>query len=311
MKQKILVTGGAGFQGSHIIEHLLAEGHDVTILNTSSERSEKNLSRFQKSPRVVFGSVTDKEVVEKTVREHDVIMHLAARVNVDESIKYPFAFIETNIHGTYNILEAIRKNGGNQRLIYASTSEVYGSHPEKESLGEEIELRPHSPYAASKAAADRMCFAYYKTYGLPITIVRPFNIYGERQKDGVGGAMIPIFVKKALNNEPITIFGDGSQTRDYMHVSDLVQGYDIVLKNDALNGQVINFGSGKETSIKDIALYIAKKLNAQIEHKEQRPGEVARFPIANITKASSFGFKPKVDIWDGLERYISWRKNQN
>ena len=305
----ILITGGAGFQGSHLAEHFHKKGHEITILNTFSDRAKVLLGQLNLPWHCVWGSITDRELVEKTIRDHDVVFHLAARINVDESIKDPEAFLATNVYGTYNVLEAVKKY--DNRLIFASSCEVYGAPTEHILVNEKTELRPHSPYAASKAAADRLCFSYYKTYGINVTIVRPFNIYGERQKEGPGGAAVAIFVRKSLQNEPIIIFGDGSQTRDYLNIDDLVRAYDMVFQHKELAGETINFGTGKETSIREIAEYVSKKLNTNIEYKESRLGEVKSFVAADITKARSLGFEPRVNIWDGIDRYIEWRKQQS
>lgn len=307
---KILITGGGGFQGSHLAESLIDKGHKVTILTTYNEESERNTEGFyEKGITVVYGSITDRIIVNKTAPGHDVIFHLAANVNVDESLEDPLSFVQVNItQGTFNILEICKKH--NIRLIYASTCEVYGDGhdlDDGELLTETAELKPNSPYAASKASADRLCYSYYKSFDMNITIVRPFNIYGERQKDGTFGALIPIMVRKALTGVKLTVFGDGSATRDYLYISDLIDAYNIVLENDTLSGKAINFGSGVDTSVKDISEYIAKKLDAEIEYGPARPGEVMRFP-ADISLAKSIGFEPKVDIWKGIDRYIEWAK---
>lgn len=305
---KILVTGGAGFQGSHLTESLLQKGHEVTILNTHSDIVSPNIANFKDDVNIVFGSITDKTLVDKTVHGKDVVFHLAANINVDQSLKDPYSFIQCNVVGTHNVIEAVRQN--NIRMIHASTCEVYGDGhniKEGELLTEASELSPNSPYAASKAAADRWCVAYYKSFGTDVTIVRPFNIFGERQKSGTFGALIPILVRKALSGVKLTINGDGSATRDFMHVSDLVQAYNLVLEHEELSGKAINFASGVNTSVKDIAEYIAKKLDADIEYGPERPGEVMRFP-ADISLAKSIGFEPKVDIFEGIDRYIEWAK---
>ncbi len=304
---KVLITGGLGFQGTHLTKHLLSNDHEVTVLNTLSEDTTNHLNFLDKKPKIVWGSVTDKELVRKTVREHDVVFHLAARINVDESIKDPLAFFDVNINGTVNVLEAVREN--KNRLIYASTCEVYGVVPDKPCLDEESVLRPHSPYAASKAAADRVCFAYFKSYGTNVTIIRPFNIYGEGQKEGEFGALIAILVKRALDGNNLQVFGSGTQTRDYMNVQDLVDSYDLILNTNNTAGEVYNFGTGVETSVKDIAEYVAKKIGVIVEYGEARPGEVSRF-CADISKAKKIGFEPKIGIWEGIDRYINWRKSQ-
>jgi len=308
---RILITGGGGFQGSHLAESLIGKGHVVTILTTYSERSLKNIAAFKDKLTIVWGSITDKEAVDKTVRDHDVVFHLAAHINVDESLHDPVVFFYANILGTYYVLEAVRKYGN--RLIYTSTCEVYGdghNFKKDESLNESAELRPNSPYAASKAAADRVCHSYFKSFGLDVTIVRPFNVYGERQKNEKFGALVPILVTKALRGENLTVFGDGRATRDYTHVSDIVAGYNIVLENRSLKGAVVNFASGENIRVGDIAKYIAKKLGVSVVYGPARPGEVSRFP-ADVSFAHSLGYAPRVSMWEGLDRYIAWAQENS
>jgi dTDP-glucose 4,6-dehydratase len=291
---------------------LLAIGHQVTILNTLSVAAKHNMRHFAANELadIVFGSVTDWELVSKTAREHDVIFHLAANINVDKSLQDPRSFLETNVLGTYHVLEAARELGS--RVIFASTCEVYGdghSLAPDALLDETAELRPNSPYAASKAAADRLCYSYYRSHGMDVTMVRPFNIFGDRQKSGAFGALIPILVRRAIAGHDLTVFGDGSATRDYLHVSDVVEAYRLVLESPNLTGRAINFASGTNTSVRDIAEYIAAKFSARVVQGPARPGEVTRFP-ASIAAAKSIGFAPKVGIWAGIDRYIEWAKEQ-
>lgn len=300
----ILITGGAGFQGTHLAQKMLALGHDVTVLNTLTPQASGN-EQYLKGCHVLWGSVTDAEVTEKAMRGKRLVFHLGARVNVDESIAHPWEAMEVNVRGTYNVLEAVKKTGA--RMIFTSSCEVYGL-PEKAPVSENAELRPMSPYAASKAAADRLCFAYAQTYKTPVTIARFFNIYGERQKEGTFGAVIPIFVARALAGKPITVFGDGEQTRDYLHVSDVMRAYEMLLKHPELSGEVVNFGSGKATRIKDIAEHIAKRMKGSVVYAEGRPGEASNM-IADYFKAERLlGWKPTVNIFDGIDRYIEWRR---
>lgn len=308
---RILITGGGGFQGSHLTESLVAQGHQVSVLNTYSSAGLKNLEAVQGKINTIWGSVTDKELVEKSVRGHDVVFHLAGRINVDESLKDPLSFFYANVLGTHNVLEAVKHNQA--RLIFTSTCEVYGDgHNLKdgELLNESAEMRPNSPYAASKAAADRIAYAYFKSYGVNVTIIRPFNIYGERQKSGLFGALIPILVAKAQRGENITVNGDGSATRDYSHVSDIIQAYNLALNTPDLAGRAINFASGESIRIRDIAEHIAGKLGVAVVYGPARPGEVKRFP-ADISLAKSLGYAPRVGIWEGIDRYIAWAKNSN
>ena len=300
---RILVTGGAGFQGSHLAEKWVRAGHALTVLNTYSLQAERNIASFHDDMTVVWGSVTDREVVEKTVRGHDVVVHLAAWINVDESIASPRSFLDVNLGGTLNVLDAVSHTDA--RMIYASSCEVYGS-AEQSPLTEHAELRPHSPYAASKAGADRMCFAHHKTYGLDVTIMRPCNVFGERQKSGRGGAVIPIFANLAAEGKPLTVFGTGSQRREYMHVKDLVTAYDLVLQRDDLTGATLNVGTGETPSIKEIAGFIGNKMGARIINKPARPGEVPGF-VLDSSSIRGLGFAPQVKFWDGLSSYLEGR----
>jgi dTDP-glucose 4,6-dehydratase len=297
---RILVTGGAGFQGSHLVEACLSAGHQITVLNTFSPRALKNIEAFVDRTAVVWGSVTDPEIVEKTVRGHEVVFHLAGRIHVDESIDTPVSYLNTNVLGTYNILQAIRKEKA--RLIFSSSVEVYGAS-DGEVLTETSPLRPHSPYAASKAAADRLCHAYWTTYGLDVCIVRPCNIYGPRQKAGKGGAVIPIFVEQALAGKPLLVYGTGQQRREYMHVSDLVKAYLLLLERDDVKGETINVGSGERIAIGAIADFIADKLRTSVEHGPARAGEVSEFSL-DSSKIKALGFKHEMPFWRGLEAYV-------
>ena len=302
---RILITGGAGFQGSHLAEFWLDAGHQVTLLNTYSEEALRNIESFADRVRTIWGSVTDTEIVEKTLRDEDVVVHLAARISVDESIDSPRSTVDVNVLGTWNILEAVRKSRA--RLIYASSCEVYGS-AQPVPVDEHSGLMPHSPYAASKAAADRLCFAYYKTYGVAVTVARPCNIYGERQRSGGGGAVIPIFLDKALKGEPLTVFGDGQQRREYMFIDDLVAAYDLILNRSELAGETINFGTGETVPVKEIAERITNTIGGSINYGSERPGEVHGFQL-DSGKASGLGFNPAVGFSEGLARYIQWRRD--
>ena len=304
---RILVTGGAGFQGSHLIERLLKRGHAVMSLNTPSATAIKNLAPLRNRIEAVWGSITDAEIVSKAVRDQDVVFHLAAYVNVDESLLHPETVIATNVLGSMNVLNAVRKAGN--RLILVSSCEAYGDgHVGKDALKETAELRPNSPYAASKAAVDRIAHAYYRSFGVDVTIIRPFNIFGERQKSGTFGALIPRMVSAAMAGNNLTVFGDGKQERDYTYISDIIDAYDIVLNRKDLSGKIINFGSGKSTRIIDIATYVAKKLRVDVVHADARPGEVKRF-IGDSTFAKSLGWSPRVNIYVGIDRYIKWAKS--
>lgn len=305
---KILVTGGAGFQGRYLCEFLVLNKHKVTIFNNYSDQAVRNITHIKDKIIIIWGDITDQKSVNKAVGGHDLIIHLAAKIHVGESIEEPFSYLETNIIGTYYILEALRKNNNKQKLIYWSSCEVYGESL-KEKLSEFSELRPQSPYAASKVAAERLCFSYFKTYGTKVVIPRFFNIFGPFQKSDTHGALIPILVERALKRKNLIISGNGSQTRDYLYIDDVIRAFSIILNNKKLIGKVINFASGVNTSIFDIATYIANKFKTKVIYRPSRPGEVMSFS-SDISFAKTLGFKPVVSIWEGIDRYIDWRINQ-
>jgi nucleoside-diphosphate-sugar epimerase len=301
---RVLITGGAGFQGTTLAQSLLHDGHEVTILNTHSEHAEHNVRFLGGTVPVVWGSVTDPDLVYETVRGHDAVVHLAALINVDLSLNAAATFLDVNVLGTNYVLEAARRHGA--RVVFSSSTEAYGTS-DGGLMPETGELRPHSPYAASKVAADRLCFAYWMTYGTYVTITRPCNIYGSRQKSGVGGAVIPIFVDRALAKQPLKVFGTGEQVREYMHVDDVVRAYKLMLERDDLGGEVFNFGSGETPAIGDIARHLADRLGTTVEYLEARPGELRGYQL-DSSKARALGFEPQIPFWEGLERYVQERE---
>lgn len=309
--KKILVTGGAGFIGSHLAETLLNKGYKVTVLDDFSGGSVNNIRHLFNFPnfKLIRGSVEDIELIRRVTMNINIIFHLAAKINVDESIMEPRKTIATNINGTTNILESSLENDI-EHIIFASSSEVYGS-AEYTPMCEKHPLNPASPYAASKAAADRLCASYYIAYGLPVTILRSFNTYGHRQKSSGYGGVISIFIRKVLNNMPPVIYGSGTQTRDYMYIEDAITAYMLTLDNrKKVVGETINFGTGKDYQIKDIAMLIISLLGKEEElepvYVEPRPGEVMQL-CANISKASKIlGFRPQHSLEEGLKKYIQW-----
>ena len=308
-KKRILVTGGAGFIGSHLTEDLVKNGYSVKIMDDFSTGSVNNIMNLfnYRNFKMIRGSVTDKDLVAKATSDVDVVFHLAAQVHVDRSVIEPRRTFEVNTLGTLNVLDAALEN--NIELVaYASTSEVYGS-AKYTPMNEDHPLNPASPYAASKAAADRLCFSYYNTYKLPVVIVRCFNTYGPRQKDSGYAAAIPKFLRKAMARLPPIIYGDGLQTRDYMYVKDTVKAYKLVLDSyEKVLGEAINFGTGEEVSILDLAKIIVGLCGGKCApvHTSPRAGEVKRL-CADITKAQKIlGFKPDYSVKTGLQEFAKW-----
>jgi UDP-glucose 4-epimerase len=203
-----------------------------------------------RSFKLIRGDIRDFDLLEKIMRDVDVVFHLAAQIHVDRSYVEPRPTYEINVIGTQNILEAAKLHD-TKKVIYASTSEVYGS-AQQVPIRENHPLNAPHPYGASKIAADRMCYAYVQTYGMDISILRLFNVFGPRQRDIGYGGVISIFTRRVLNNTPPIVYGDGLQTRDYTYIDDAVKAYDLVLKHDGSLGP-LNFGSGREVPVVDLA----------------------------------------------------------
>jgi dTDP-glucose 4,6-dehydratase len=331
LKKKILITGGTGFQGSNLAKTLLTEGYDITILNTPGEKNDTNIKRFGlQDARIVWGSITSKDIVSKVMVDVDLVVHAAAKVHVDDSIKHPTEYFETNVMGTNNILQSARDL--DIPVMHISTCEVYGFIDSE--LYEDSPLMPRSPYAASKVSADRMAYSYYITYNMNVCIIRPFNVFGPGQKDGDFGAVIPRWCTSLMKGEDIKIYGDGSQAREFIYIDDLISAYQIIinkmLAGNELAGEVINIGTGIGINIKKLAEEMCYKIHGpwiepenhdfsyptekgrfeqgKIIYGDPRPGEVRRF-ISNFDKMKSFGWNPKIKLSDGLNEYIKWRNS--
>jgi UDP-glucose 4-epimerase len=308
-KKRILVTGGAGFIGSHLAEDLVKNGFSVKIIDDFSTGNVNNiLGLFNyKNFKMIRGSITNRDLISKATSDVDVILHLAAQIHVDRSIIEPRHTFEVNTLGTLNVLDAALENNI-ELVVYASTSEVYGS-AKYTPMDEDHPLNPASPYAASKAAADRLCFSYHNTYKLPVVIVRCFNTYGPRQKDTGYAAAIPKFIRRVLAGLPPVIYGDGKQTRDYMYVKDAVRAYKLVVNSyENVLGKAINFGTGKEVSILELAntlLDLSGNKSAPI-HAAPRAGEVKRLCADMTLAAKTLGFTPEYSIRKGLEEFVNW-----
>ena len=310
---KILITGGAGFVGSHLCEKYIQEGNTVICLDNFMNGDIRNIRHLvaHKNFKLINGDIRDFDLLEKITRDVDVVIHLAAQIHVDRSVIEPKMTYDINVLGTLNVLEVSRMFDV-EKVIHASTSEVYGSS-EYYPMDEKHPLNAPHPYGASKIAADRLCYSYIQTYGMNISIMRCFNIFGPRQRDVGYGGVISIFTRRILNNMPPVIYGDGLQTRDYTYIDDTVQAYDLVLKHNKPINEPINFGTGKELSILEIANIIidlcGKNETMKPVHVDSRPGEVKRL-IADPTKAKELlGWDAKYDMHDGIEKFVQWYKD--
>ena len=307
---KILVTGGAGFIGSHLCEKLVEEGNTVICLDNFMNGNLSNVRALvaNRKFKLTYGDVRDFDLLEKIMRDVNVVIHLAAQIHVDRSIVEPKLTYDVNVFGTLNILELARRYDV-EKTIHTSTSEVYGT-AQYCPMDEKHPLNAPHPYGASKIAADRLCYAYTQTYGMNVAILRPFNTFGPRQKDtGYGGA-ISIFVKRVLDNQPPIIYGDGKQTRDYTYIKDLINAFISVLNSKQDVREPINLGTGQEIPIIELANKIielcGKKGILRPIHVSARPGEVQRL-CADISKAKELlGWKPTYKLEDGLKEFINW-----
>ncbi|MFC1806553.1 NAD-dependent epimerase/dehydratase family protein [Planctomycetota bacterium] len=304
--KRVLVTGGAGFVGSKIVERLLEMEASVTILDDFFTGQESNLPASW-SYELVRGTVVDMELVERCVREADFVVHAAAR-NIIISTKNPREDFETNIGGTLNILMAARKYRV-ERIVYTSSTSVYGN-PRYIPINEDERLSPLSPYAVSKLAGGHYCLAFYESYGVPAGIVRYSNVYGPNQDPanpycGVIGK----FIQAVATGEPPQIHGDGEQTRDYTYVDDAVEGTLLALASPRSEGQAINLGTGIETSVNGLAALICELCGKDIEpvHIDRRDIDNIRRRVLNIELARRvLRWVPAVTIREGLRRTIEW-----
>ena len=315
MTRRILVTGGAGFISSNVIRHLLANtSHDVVSLDALTYAGNlENLADVLGHERLSFvhGDIRDAELVADVVAEVDVIVNAAAESHVEKSIEEGASeFVTTNVEGTQILLDAIRSRPV-ERFILISSSEVYGT-AERAPMDEEHPLNPRSPYAATKAGGDRLAYAYYVTYGLPIVIVRPFNNYGPRQHPE---KVVPRFITQALSGEPLTIHGDGAASRDWLYVDDDAEAIEAIIAADvdAVAGEVVNVATGVDISVNDVAeaVLAATGSDSGVIHVEERPGQVDRH-IGSTEKLERLtGWRAGTSFERGLERTVEWyRENE-
>ncbi|MFM9070368.1 MAG: NAD-dependent 4,6-dehydratase LegB [Acidimicrobiaceae bacterium] len=315
---KILVTGADGFIGSHVVETLVKSGHDVrAFVLYNSFNSWGWLDESDKSIRdsidVFAGDIRDPHGVDKAVEKQDVILNLAALIAIPYSYHSPDTYIDTNIKGTLNILQAARRHGV-KRVIQTSTSEVYGT-AQYIPIDEAHPLHPQSPYAATKVGADQLALSFHASFDVPVGILRPFNTYGPRQS---ARAVIPTIISQLANKSKVKL-GSLSPTRDFSFVQDTANGFLAAAKSDAIVGQTINLGSGFEISIKQTAETIAKLMNTKLElvddEQRVRPenSEVERLH-ASIEKAKTLlGWQPELKglagFETGLKKTIEWFSN--
>jgi dTDP-glucose 4,6-dehydratase len=310
------VTGGAGFISSNVIRHLLeATEYDVVSLDALTYAGNlENLADVISHERLAFvhGDIRNAELVAEIVAEVDVIVNAAAESHVEKSIlEGASEFVTTNVEGTQILLDAIRQ-APVERFVLISSSEVYGT-AESDPMDEEHPLNPRSPYAATKAGADRLAYSYFVTYGLPIVILRPFNNYGPRQH---WEKVVPRFVTSALSDEPLTVHGDGHASRDWLYVEDDAEAIVAAIEADldAVAGEVVNVATGVDVSVSEIADVVLDILGKPASLKvnvDERPGQVDRH-IGSVDKAAELlGWRARTSFEEGLARTVAWyRENE-
>ena len=312
---KILVTGGAGFIGSCFVRYILNKYNDYQVINLDALTYAGNIENLEdvqdkKNYTFVHGNICDKKLVRDIISEVDFVVNFAAESHVDRSITGPEIFIETNVQGTLNLLQA-SKEMGVERYLQVSTDEVYGTLGKTGYFYETTPIAPNSPYSASKASADLLVRAYFETYKLPVLITRCSNNYGPYQYPE---KLIPFFISKLLRNEKVPVYGDGLNVRDWLYVYDHCNAIDTVLHNGKI-GDVYNIGGHNEKTNIEITKLILEAMGkdeSSIEYVKDRLGHDRRYAISNDKIQSELGWKPSVTFEEGIKLTIDWYlKNQD
>lgn len=312
MAERVLVTGAAGFLGSHLVERLTSEGHDVVGLDAfstmySADAKRRNLREVGERAgfRFVEGDIRDADLLERVFAEHRpaAVYHLAAVPGVRTSIQDPLLYEDVNVRGTLNVLQACRKHG-QPRFVFGSSSSVYGASTQVPFRESDAADRPISPYAASKRAGELYAYAYHHLFGVPTLCARFFTVYGPRQRPDMA---IHMFTRAIDAGRPVTLFGDGSSRRDYTFCSDVVDGLVRALRAD-YGYEVVNLGRSETTSLLDLIRTIEKAVGkpAQVEWKPDQPGDVP-ITYADVSRARSvLGYDPQVSVEEGVRRFVEW-----
>lgn len=301
--RRILVTGGAGFIGSNLVD-VLTPDNNVVVLDDLSSGTLANLEKSKDKINFVKGDVRDEKLVTDLVSKADVVFHLAANVGNVKSIEDPVFDMDVNVKGTLNLLQACRQSKI-ERLVYSASSAIFGEAKHLP-MDEGHPIQPESPYAVSKLAAEKYCFAFHKVYGIPVSAVRYFNVYGPRQGSSGYSNAIPIFFRRVKEGNPIIIFGDGKQTRDFVFVGDVVQANILAATTPAAIGESFNIGAGKAQDVNELVVLIDKLTGntRAAEYAPARLGEV-RHSQANISKAQNvLGYQPRILLKEGLR--LTW-----
>ncbi len=311
MPENILITGGAGFIGSHLADRLLEKYHHVKIIDNfspyySPQLKHQNINHNKGNPsfEIIEGDIKDKDAIKTALKDTEIIYHLASQPGIKTSVDNPQKTNDINVNGTLNILNQMR-NTGIKKIIFQSSSSVYGK-VKSLPFSENEQKKPVSPYGVSKLACEHYVRVFSELYGFKMTIIRPFTVYGPRMRPDLA---IAIFTKNALKNEPITIFGDGNQTRDFTHVNNVVDAnIRAMTKGDA---ETFDIGTGRAYSVNDLIEKIIKITGSasKIIHTDKRQGDTQN-TLADTSKAKKIlGWEPKISLDEGLKDYTEWFKS--
>lgn len=304
---KVLVTGGAGFIGSHLVDGLLARGHSVTVLDDLSSGTMDNLKthKDKSSFQFIQGDIRDAGAVKRALAGVDAVIHEAAMISVPLSVKDPEFARSVNVDGTLTLLKASLGHGV-KRFVFASSCAVYGEQVELP-ISENAPLQPLSPYASSKLSAEKNCLAFHEREGLETVCLRYFNVYGPRQTFGEYAGVMMKFFERLRSDQPPIIYGDGEQTRDFVYVSDVVDATLLALKHEGVAGEVINIGTGRGVNINELCEIFLKatgKSHFKPIHEAPRVGDI-RHSRADITKARKLlGYGPKISLEEGVGKLL-------
>jgi nucleoside-diphosphate-sugar epimerase len=308
---RVLVTGAAGFIGRWVVGELLAGGHEVLPIDNLVAGDVAALDEFAGRPGLrpfERGDVRDADACRRWLGSVDAVAHLAASISVQESIDDPATTFENDVVGTFNVLEAARAGGA--RVLFMSTCMVY-DRADRDGIGEDHPTRPASPYAASKLAGEALTLSYHHAYGLPSTVVRPFNTYGPFQRSVGEGGVVAIFTRRSILGEELRIFGDGTQTRDLLYVEDCARFVVAALTSDRAVGRILNAGTGHDVSVNELAALVEPDAERIVHVPHIHPqSEIAVLRCDPRLAAELLGWQPSVALSDGLARVRSWMGEQ-
>ena len=309
---KVVVTGGAGFIGSHIVDRLMSDGASVRVLDDLSNGDMSNIAQWadRREFELIVGDIRNRNDVAKSLRDVSLVFHQAAKVSVPFSIDNPHLVTDVNVMGTTVLLDECRK-ADVDRVVVASSSSVYGDTPTLPKT-EDMHTNPVSPYAASKLAEESIALVFGATYDMNISALRYFNVYGPRQRSGSYAGVMPIFISQALRDRPLFIDGDGQQTRDFTYVDNVVECNLLAAQSNRSKENAYNVGGGAQITIENLADRIIKETGSKSTKtfRESRPGDV-RDSLASIEKAKKdLGYFPRIEINAGLRLTIQWFRNK-